>query len=111
MQSYLVDLNVSIDEDIEDQDYYTLRSSMFAKFTHSVASLKFKEDYGKVIRKFIKEVSPYYIYKNYVFKRTAYDAGLFYDIFLIKEMLYTRICLKMIRVHTHCNNGHYIKLK
>ena len=81
MQSYLVDLNVSIDEDIEDQDYYTLRSSMFAKFTHSVASLKFKEDYGKVIRKFIKEVSPYYIYKNYVFKRTAYDAGLFYDIF------------------------------
>lgn len=81
MQSYLSDLNVSIDEDIDDQDYYTLRSSMFAKYTHNVASLKFKEDYGRIIKKFIKKVSPCYIYKDYVFKRTAYDAGLFYDIF------------------------------
>lgn len=81
VQSYLSDLNVSIDEDIDDQDYYTLRSSMFAKYTHNVASLKFKEDYGRIIKKFIKKVSPCYIYKDYVFKRTAYDAGLFYDIF------------------------------
>lgn len=81
VQSYLSELNVSIDEDVEDQDYYTLRSTMFAKYTHNVASSRFKEDYGRIIEKFIKEVSPCYIYKKYVFKRTAYDAGLFYDIF------------------------------
>lgn len=81
VQSYLSELNIYIDKDIEDQDYYTLRSAMFAKYTHNVASSKFKEDYGRIIKKFIKEVSPCYIYKDYVFKRTAYDAGLFYDIF------------------------------
>lgn len=81
VQSYLSDLNISIDEDPEDQDYYTLRSAMFAKYTHNVASSKFKDDYGRVIKKFIHEISPCHIYKNYVFKRTAYDADLFYNIF------------------------------
>lgn len=81
VQSYLSELNVSIVKDINDQDYYTLRSAMFAKYTHNVASSKFKEEYGRIIKKFIKEVSPCYIYKDDVFKRTAYDAGLFYDIF------------------------------
>lgn len=81
VQSYLSELNVSIDEDIFDQDYYTLRSAMFARYTHNVASSKFKEDYGRIIKTFVREVSPCYIYKNYVFKRTAYDAGLFYSIF------------------------------
>lgn len=84
VQSYLSDLNISIDEDIDDQDYYTLRSSVFAKYTHSVAFSTFKEDYGRIIKKFIKEVSPCYIYKYYVFKRTAYDASLFYDIFFVE---------------------------
>lgn len=81
VQSYLLELNVSMEEDIDDQDYYTLRSAMFVKYTHSVASLKFKREYGRIIKKFIKEVSPCYVYKYYVFKRTAYDAGLFFEIF------------------------------
>lgn len=80
-QSYLSELNITIDPDVEDQDYYTLRSAMFAKYTHDVAVLRFKEEYGRVIKKFIKEVPPCYIYKYYVFKRTAFDAGLFYNIF------------------------------
>ena len=45
-QSYLSELNITIDPDVEDQDYYTLRSAMFAKYTHDVAVLRFKEEYG-----------------------------------------------------------------
>ena len=80
-QSYLSELNLSIEQDSYDEDYYTLRSAMFAKYTHNVALTKFKDDYGKIIKKFILEVPPCYIYKYYVFKRSAYDAELFFDVF------------------------------
>lgn len=72
---------MNLEEDIEDQDYFTLRSAMFAKYTHSVASSRYKEEYGGIIKRFIHEVAPCYIYKHYVFKRSAYDAGLFLNIF------------------------------
>lgn len=81
VRTYLSEMNMSIDEDIEDQDYFSLRSSLFAQYTHGAACKSFKEEYGKVISKFIHEVSPCYIYKDYVFKRRAYDAGLFLNVF------------------------------
>lgn len=80
-QSYLSEMNLTIDQDVDDQDYFSLRSAMFAKYTHIVASTKFKDDYGKMIKKFIHEVPICYIYKDYVFKRSAYDADLFFDVF------------------------------
>lgn len=80
-QSYLSEMNLTIDQDVDDQDYFSLRSAMFAKYTHIVASTKFKDDYGKMIKKFIHEVPTCYIYKDYVFKRSAYDADLFFDVF------------------------------
>lgn len=83
VRTYLSEINIDIDieADLDDQDYYSLRSALFAKYTHEVACERFKEEYGKIIKKFIHEVSPCYIYKDYVFKRRAYDAGLFFDVF------------------------------
>lgn len=83
-QTYLSEMNLSIDQDADDQDYYSLRSAMFAKYTHNVAINKFKYDYGKIIKRFIQMVPPCYIYKDYVFKRSAYDAELFFDVFADK---------------------------
>ncbi len=80
-QSYLSDLDISIEEDVVDQDYYTLRSALFVRYTYDVATHNFKEDYGEIIKKFVKNVYPCRIYKNYVFRRSAYDANLFYTIF------------------------------
>lgn len=81
VQSYLSELNVTLNEDVYDQDYYSLRSTLFAKFTHSVAVSKFKYDYGNVIKKFVHEMDSCLIYKNNVFRRTSYDADLIFNIF------------------------------
>lgn len=81
VRTYLSELNLNLEEDVEDQDYFSLRSAMFAKYTHIVAASRYKEEYGDIIKRFIHEVAPCYIYKHYVFRRSAYDAGLFLDIF------------------------------
>ncbi len=70
-----------IAEDLVDQDYYSLRTALFANLTHSVALKYYIKEYGKTIFKFLKEVQPNFIYKYYVFKRKAYDSNLFYKLF------------------------------
>ncbi|MCM1104263.1 MAG: SIR2 family protein [Clostridium sp.] len=92
-QSMLAEIDIAFDPDLDDQDYYTLRSNLFAKITHEVAKKHYKSKYAYVIKNFIEKVSPDYIYKNYVFRRRAYDAELFNDLFdkqgdLIYEMVY-----------------------
>ena len=81
VSSYLSDLNIAIHQDLDDQDYYNLRSHLFASFTDTVLMESHKKDFGKVIRKFVLEVPPYRVYKNYVFKRSAYDASRFFKLF------------------------------
>ena len=80
VRTYLAEMNIEID-DAYDQDYFSLRSALFAQYTHEVACNRFKSEYGRIIKKFIHEVSPCYIYKDYVFKRRAYDASLFLNVF------------------------------
>lgn len=80
-QSYLSEINVTIDQEIYNQDYFSLRSTLFTKYAHIIAVSKFKNDYGKVIKKFIQEMDPCLIFKNHVFRRSAYDADLFFDVF------------------------------
>ena len=81
VQSYLSEMNLSIDKECYNQDYFTLRSTIFTKYTHAIAVSKFKIDYGKVIKKFVQEMDPCLIFKNNVFRRTAYDAELIFDVF------------------------------
>lgn len=94
-ETFLSEIDVALEIDLDDQNYYSLRSNLFAKYTHEVAKRSYREIYGRVIKKFITNVSPDYIYKNYVFKRRAYDAELFNDLFMDKgdevyEIIFSR---------------------
>lgn len=70
-----------IEADLVDQDYYSLRTGLFATLTHKVALRKYTKEYGEMILHFLREIQPNYIYKYYVFKRRAYDSNLFYQLF------------------------------
>lgn len=70
-----------IGPDLADQDYYSMRSSLFAYYAHTVALKYYSKEYGKIISRFINSVQPNFIYKYYVFKRKAYDSNLFLQLF------------------------------
>ena len=70
-----------IEADLVDQDYYSLRTGLFATLSHKVALRKYTKEYGETILHFLREIQPNYIYKYYVFKRRAYDSNLFYQLF------------------------------
>ena len=70
-----------IEEDLVDQDYYSLRTGLFASITHKVALKFYTEEYGQTILQFLRAVQPNFIYKYYIFKRRAYDSNLFYKLF------------------------------
>ena len=77
----LKEIDVDITPDSEDQDFYSLRSHLFADLTRSSLMKNYKADYSKIIRKFILNVSPYRIYCYNVFKRSAFDARFFKELF------------------------------
>lgn len=94
VKGYLKSLDINFDVDMVNQDYYRLRSHLFLYFANSLLREQYKKDYGKVVRKFIINVSPYKIFKRNIFKKTAYDAKLFYSLFADQgHDLYDRIYL------------------
>ena len=80
-QGYLSEINVPLSQDIDNQDYYELRSNLFARLAYDVLKSHFKEEFSVVVRKFILNVSPYKIYQYHVFRRSAFDGKLFSDLF------------------------------
>lgn len=80
-QGYLASYDIGLLNDALDQDYYSLRSNMFAYIANQILQEDFKREYGGVIRRFIFEVSPYKVYHYYIFKRSAFDARLFKKLF------------------------------
>lgn len=80
-QGFLREIDVTLSQDTNNQDYYELRSNLFARLTYDELKNHFKADFREVIRKFIQNVSPYKIYQHYIFKRSGYDAKLFSDLF------------------------------
>ncbi|WP_346920796.1 SIR2 family protein [Clostridium sp. UBA7339] len=74
-------VDIELENDENDQDYYSLRSSLFAYYVNKILIKDFRNEYGNIIKDFIFKVPPFKIYKNYVFKRTAYDAELFYKLY------------------------------
>lgn len=80
-QGFLREIDVSLSQDANNQDYYELRSNLFARLTYDELKKHFKADFRETVRKFILNVSPYKIYQHYIFKRSGYDARLFSDLF------------------------------
>lgn len=81
--SFLSHLDVCIDPDLDDQDYFQLRSKFFLSLTSDIlqSNSKFKKEYERVIRRFIKNVPPIKIYNYHVFKRQFIDSEFIYKIF------------------------------
>lgn len=77
-QGYLKEMDVTISY---DQDYYELRSHLFSKLAYEELTKSFKPDFSIVVRDFILSVSPYKIYRYDIFKRSAYDAKFFSELF------------------------------
>lgn len=80
-QGYLNEISVPLSQDVANQDYYELRSSLFARLAYDVLKTYFKKEFGTVVRKFILNVSPYKIYKYHVFRRSGFDGKLFSELF------------------------------
>lgn len=81
VKEYLRDVDVRLENDDLDQDYYLMRSKIFLNYASLVLIKDFGRNYASVIKKFITTVSPYKIYHYYIFKRTAYDGRFFHEIF------------------------------
>ncbi len=63
------------------EDYYILRSKLFATNIRDLLLKDFKDQYSTAVEKFIKNVSIYNILRYDIFRRKAYDAELFYKLF------------------------------
>lgn len=63
------------------EDYYILRSKLFATNTRDLLIRNHKNLYAEIIEKFIKNTTPYQILRHDIFRRKAYDAELFTKLF------------------------------
>lgn len=77
----LSEIDIDLEPDQMDQDYYRLRSHIFTENVHNVAKKRFNAEYSHVVKKIIKEVNLSVIYRADIFKRGAFDARFIYDIF------------------------------
>ncbi|HIS36239.1 TPA: SIR2 family protein [Candidatus Scatousia excrementigallinarum] len=76
------DLNV---DDNEEQDFYVLRSKLFAIITNKLLISYFKKDYADIIKRFVLQQSMYSIVRYNVFRKKAYDGSFFAKLFSKKE--------------------------
>ncbi len=79
----LRELDVSVDACLDDQDYYDIRSKLFLYHCKRIfGEVKdLRNAYADVIRKFHRKVSAFKIYQYHLFKRSAYDAKIYYTLF------------------------------
>lgn len=82
VQDYLSNVDIVFEKDEYYQDYFNLRSDLFSYWASRIlCDQLYKAEYSKVIRRFINNVQPHKIYKYYIFKRSAFDASLFKNLF------------------------------
>ena len=81
VSGFLNDLSIDLNPDTYDQDYYELRSKLFINYSMYSLNNKYKNDFKKIVRTFVFRVSPIKVYKNYIFKRTAFDSKFFFKLF------------------------------
>lgn len=79
----LRELDVTVDRCNDDQDYYDVRSKLFLYHGKKLLAEQpeLKNAYAKTISVFLNKISPYKIYQYHLFRRSAYDAKLYYDLF------------------------------
>ena len=79
----LRELDVSVDQCDDDQDYYDVRSKLFLYHCKKLLSetKELQKPYAKTIEKFIRKISIYKIYQYNLFRRSAYDAKLYFTLF------------------------------
>lgn len=79
----LRDLDISVDICRDDQDYYDIRSKLFLYHSKKIFSevKGLRNAYAEVIGKFLSKVSVFKIYQYHLFRRSAYDAKLYYTLF------------------------------
>lgn len=80
-KGFLREMDVDLLPDEFDQNFYSIRSVLFAHLAFEVLVDDFKSEFSEVIKKFTLNVAPYKIYRYYIFKRSAYDARLFKTLF------------------------------
>lgn len=80
-QRYLNEIDLPLSQDSDNQDYYELRSNLFARIAYNVLKSNFKAEFGQVIRKFIFNIFPFKIYQYHIFRRSSFDGKLFSDLF------------------------------
>lgn len=80
-KEYLRTYDFHLDIDEYSQDFFVLRSKLFALNARNVLIEEYKEEFAKIVKKFILRESQYSIVRYNVFRRKAYDAGLFSKLF------------------------------
>lgn len=70
-----------------EQDYFILRSKLFAINARNILIEKFKEEYGLIIKNFILNESFFNILRYDIFRRKAYDANFFHSLFSYDEAM------------------------
>lgn len=82
-KNLLNQFNFELNKDEIDQDYFILRSKLFALHANKilVSDRLLKQRYSEVIKRFTLDVSPYRIFRYDIFQRRAHDSDLFYNLF------------------------------
>lgn len=93
-RSYLRTYDFMLEEDDNNQDYFVLRSKLFALNIQKILVNDYKEKFANIVKTFTMKESMYNIARYNVFRRKAYDAIFFAKIFTkdeavnLYEMLY-----------------------
>lgn len=81
--NYLRHFNIDYEE--EGQDYYILRSKIFAYNARQVLLEKYRDIFGEIVKKLALKESIYSILRYDIFRRKSFDSGLFYQLFSYDE--------------------------
>jgi len=79
--------HLKLEGDEIDQDYYILRSGLFLLNSRRIFERKnsqyktLQSIYAKTVEHFVREVAPIHVYNYDIFKRSAFDGQLFYNLF------------------------------
>jgi tetratricopeptide (TPR) repeat protein len=81
--NYLRQFNVDYEE--EGQDYYVLRSKIFAYNARQVLLEKYRDVFGEIVKRLALKESIYSILRYDIFRRKSFDSGLFHQLFSYDE--------------------------
>lgn len=85
--SYIRSYYLNIGSDATNQDYFILRSKLFAINARNVLIEKYRSEYGTIIKNFALKESFFNILRYDIFRRKAYDAELFHSLFSYEEAM------------------------